>query len=60
MWPYMNFIKSGGGLTIAPANATRKIRALADIVTKNSGGHGAIRELSEMILDARKIDEKDL
>ena len=47
------------GLTVAPANATRKILPLADIVTKKTGGNGAIREFAEMVLDARGKDESD-
>ena len=45
------------GIAVAPANATRKIMALANIVTKKTGGHGAVREFAEMVIDARGKDE---
>ena len=56
----MEIIKKGGGIIICPANAMRVVKPLADIVTKKSGGFGAIREFSEMVLDARGVDESTL
>lgn len=53
----MKKISISGGLAIAPANATRKIKEVADIVLTREGGHGAIREFAEMVLDARGLDE---
>ena len=41
------------GLGIAPANAAAILREQADLVTSRSGGHGAVREACEFILEAR-------
>lgn len=38
------------GLAVAPANATADAKAHAHLVTKASGGAGAVRELIELIL----------
>lgn len=35
------------GLSLAPANATEYVKRHADMVTKASGGHGAVREICE-------------
>ncbi len=48
------------GLAVAPANARRLIKKIADIVLKAEGGKGAVREFAEMVLDARGIDEATL
>jgi 3-deoxy-D-manno-octulosonate 8-phosphate phosphatase (KDO 8-P phosphatase) len=41
------------GLAAAPANAQPPVKAAAAVVLARSGGHGAVRELVEMILAAR-------
>ncbi len=41
------------GLAIAVANAQPLVREKADWVTSNGGGHGAVREICEMILQAQ-------
>lgn len=41
------------GLCFAPANAVRGIRSAADHVLERSGGHGAVRELADILLAAR-------
>jgi N-acylneuraminate cytidylyltransferase len=41
------------GLSVAPANAQPEVRAAATLVLKRGGGHGAVRELVEMMLAAR-------
>ncbi len=41
------------GLAIAVANAHALVREKADWVTSNGGGHGAVREICEMILQAQ-------
>lgn len=41
------------GLKVAVANAVKEVREQADIITKNKGGRGAVRELSEWILAIR-------
>ena len=38
------------GWAVAPATAHRVARSKADIITKLGGGHGAVRELLDMIL----------
>ncbi|MEM7611252.1 MAG: HAD hydrolase family protein [Pseudomonadota bacterium] len=42
------------GLKIAVANAVPELKALADMVTRRCGGDGAVREVAEFILDARR------
>lgn len=41
------------GVAVAVANACDEVKERADIITQRSGGHGAIREVIEMILKAR-------
>lgn len=41
------------GFCVAPANAVSGIRAQADHVLERSGGHGAVRELADLLLAAR-------
>lgn len=41
------------GLAAAPANAVAEVRQRVHYVTSRSGGHGAVRELCELILEAR-------
>ncbi|NQT26223.1 HAD hydrolase family protein [candidate division KSB1 bacterium] len=38
------------GLSTAPANACDEIKKVVDVVTSCSGGHGAVRELIDLIL----------
>lgn len=38
------------GFSAAPANAHDSVKNIVDIVTKNSGGKGAVRELLDLIL----------
>ncbi len=42
------------GFSAAPANAVRDVKIRVDHVTKMSGGHGAVREVIDMILKAQK------
>ena len=42
------------GLGVAVADATADVRQSADYVTKASGGHGAVREIIEIILKAQR------
>jgi len=50
------------GFSAAVADAVDVVRKSVDYVTKNKGGHGAVRELCEMILQMQgkwpKIAEK--
>jgi 3-deoxy-D-manno-octulosonate 8-phosphate phosphatase (KDO 8-P phosphatase) len=41
------------GLAVAPPNAQADVRAKAALVTKLGGGHGAVREVIDLILDAQ-------
>ncbi len=46
------------GLSAAPANARDEIKQVVDVVTSCSGGHGAVRELIDLILKTQnKWDE---
>ena len=42
------------GFSIAVANAVTPIKAQADWQTERHGGHGAVREVCDMILEAAK------
>ncbi len=44
-----------GGLSVAPANAVKEVRKVVDFVTRKSGGNGAVRELLDKILRAKKL-----
>ncbi len=44
---------SGSGFGVAVADAAAETRAKADYVTKARGGHGAVREVIELILKAQ-------
>ncbi|MCF8055016.1 MAG: HAD hydrolase family protein [Desulfocapsa sp.] len=41
------------GLAVAPANAVTEIKELVHYTTEKSGGHGAVRELCDLILEAQ-------
>jgi 3-deoxy-D-manno-octulosonate 8-phosphate phosphatase (KDO 8-P phosphatase) len=41
------------GLPIAVANATPEVKAVAKFVTSVPGGHGAVRQVAELLLQAR-------
>jgi 3-deoxy-D-manno-octulosonate 8-phosphate phosphatase (KDO 8-P phosphatase) len=41
------------GVAVAVANAVREARAAARLVTRAAGGHGAVREIVELILKAQ-------
>ena len=43
------------GLPVAVADATDEVKAHAALVTKNKGGRGAVREVTDLILRARGI-----
>ncbi len=46
------------GISVAPADATAEACEMADYVTKRNGGHGAVREVAELILRAQGRWEK--
>jgi len=41
------------GLSAAPADAVAEVTARVDVVTRARGGHGAVRELIELVLKAQ-------
>jgi 3-deoxy-D-manno-octulosonate 8-phosphate phosphatase (KDO 8-P phosphatase) len=41
------------GVSVAPADAVEEIRSSVMIVTQNPGGHGAVREICELVLVAQ-------
>lgn len=43
------------GLSITVADAVKEVRDLADFITKNRGGMGAVREVCEFILKAKGL-----
>jgi 3-deoxy-D-manno-octulosonate 8-phosphate phosphatase (KDO 8-P phosphatase) len=43
---------AGAGLAIAVANARPEVRRIADLVTAAAGGHGAVREVCDLLLNA--------
>ena len=43
----------GSGLGVAVANGVPELKAVADYVTSQRGGHGAVRELCDAILQAQ-------
>lgn len=49
----MLFVKEGGGITGAPANAVEKIKKIVNYNCKRKGGDGAVREFIEFILDKK-------
>lgn len=46
------------GLAAAPANAVAEVLASVHLVTDKSGGEGAVREVCDVILKAKKLHEK--
>lgn len=44
------------GLNISPSDAHPKVRQAADIVLRAKGGEGVIRELADLVFEARGID----
>lgn len=51
---------AGGGLVVVPSDAQRVARRHAHLVLTKPGGGGAVRELAELALDARGVDEATL
>jgi 3-deoxy-D-manno-octulosonate 8-phosphate phosphatase (KDO 8-P phosphatase) len=43
------------GLAIAVADAHPDARAVADLLTTRPGGHGAVREVCDWLIDARRL-----
>ena len=47
------------GIGIAVRNATKKAKKAADFVTRNRGGHGALREVADMLMRGQEYASKD-
>jgi 3-deoxy-D-manno-octulosonate 8-phosphate phosphatase (KDO 8-P phosphatase) len=50
------------GLTACPADATRFVSGIADIIVESKGGYGAFRDFAEIIIEAKtkkKLYRKD-
>ncbi len=47
--PIMRAVSDSGGITACPANAVTEVRSIATYVCENSGGHGAVREIIELL-----------
>jgi 3-deoxy-D-manno-octulosonate 8-phosphate phosphatase (KDO 8-P phosphatase) len=43
------------GLAVAPSDAVDDVKAIAHVITKAPGGHGAVRECVELILKAQGV-----
>ena len=41
------------GLAVAPANAVKEVKEMVHYTTEQSGGHGAVREACDLILEAQ-------
>lgn len=46
------------GLAICPADTSDYIKERADLVTKANGGQGVLREVADLVLDAKGLLEK--
>ncbi len=44
------------GIAIAPADAYPEVLRVANIITAANGGFGAVREVCDLIISARKAD----
>ena len=51
-------VRPATALLVAPADAALGLRRQADWVLRHSGGHGAVRELAEALLDRRGALQK--
>lgn len=56
----LKLVKEAGGLAAAPAQAEDKIKAIVNYVTPRKGGDGAVRDLVNLILEAKGIDPTTL
>ena len=45
---------AAAGIALAPANAVAAVRAVADWCAQSAGGHGAVREVCELLLAAHE------
>ena len=50
----MQPIKEAGGLIGCPQNSCKEIIKIADYISQNNGGDGAVRDFIEWIIDLEK------
>ena len=43
------------GLSVAVADAASELKAIVDVVTRNQGGRGAVREVVELIMKSQGL-----
>lgn len=48
------------GFSAAPSNAVAEVKSQVDYVCQRSGGHGAVRELIDLILDEKGLKVKTI
>ena len=53
-------LKETVGIFVAPSDAVKPVKNFANIILSNLGGHGAIRELSEIILEQKDFYKKSI
>jgi 3-deoxy-D-manno-octulosonate 8-phosphate phosphatase (KDO 8-P phosphatase) len=46
------------GLPVAVQDSPKSVLKIAQYITRNAGGHGAAREILDLLLEARGIDEE--
>lgn len=56
-WPDLRVMRRVG-LAIAPADADPRVRAVAGMMTERRGGHGAVREAIERLIEAKGLLER--
>ena len=49
--PAINLVKSGSGIIGCPRDASLKVKEVSDFIAEREGGHGAVREFIEWILE---------
>ena len=52
--PAMNYV----GVGVAPADSYSEVKLICDILLKRNGGHGAVREICDMVSIAKSIKSK--
>lgn len=50
----MNSVRSEGGLVGCPADAVKSVKTIADFVSDNNGGDGAVRDFIEWLVQLQK------
>lgn len=53
----MKPIKAAGGLVGCPADAVKSVRVLADYVSRQNGGEGAVRDFIEWLVEQSNINK---